>query len=976
MAFNNNPSNGDGGGNTSPASQLGLTITNEEVDDALNFALDFDEMTETMGDALPNIKLDEMGSLGTRSPSPSLSGAASGSTSGSMMSKGSKRSRAEFDSESDCTSDRQDPTKRMVFQTGLPMSRTGSGLNMDPQQQQQHQEGNAASKDPSTSKLIRRDREREGRCPECGLDTHRIVMNDKGFELQPLSIKGEVLNGTCLLCNPLKKGETMDNNYADTKQPASKKGGRDKHNGEPFSSKNKGRQNNSFDNQDLEISFTPSDPIDPPSQGDNDQSGSNQMNMSTPTHQQQRQNMMRMVKYSPKHADKQHLPLPISGRDPSSRRLSSGSNNNKFSASAPNQYHSKMALTMQSKLRRQHSPRQHAMLVFGNTNNQRNRNNKNKNSGRQQNQNLTRRSSTGSGIVNQHMIMMGNSNKPGPPGSSGSGMWQKERQQSSSNASLSSVSSSEIESTTQHLPNNSKLNNDNVDNNYFKGSHFSQNNMMGGLGTAMAMGMGMHCAETVSVVDQQQQHRPRSSDPPSHPQTPHKNNRRTPTPSRRTPQSVPANMSNHLSNRMSQTPQTVLPIMNNIMSNRMGGGSSSNQQLKSSQSNLSNITHSNDSMSVTGNAPPAVRLAHSKLPSSIYHHHLYPMNDDMERAYIEKALAYLENGSGDISDLIVAMRRFPFSLAIQRVSAEKLYAHCFDTEHAHAIGLVGGIRTIIDAMEHHPEDIALQRGCAGVIKHLASASKYNVEMLDKMGAVGIVVGAMERHPKVAPLLESCCWALESMSRCHSQEFKMRVAKGGGIQAAMKAVEVFPNNESLLRAAFHCLRQLGYNPSSYNNQGGGPGGQQGGGQQFQLQQQNMQKLQQFHKQQQRQHGSSSQQQQHQQKKHQKQQVPSHVSHRGSGGNQHRHGSSSGGGMNMTSNNMPINMSNNMPNNLMMGNNSSPMMMGNKINMNKSMMANMMNNNPMMANNSMMGGNSNMSNMGSSMNNNKMNNNRHM
>mmetsp|Transcript_10417 Transcript_10417/g.22649 ORF Transcript_10417/g.22649 Transcript_10417/m.22649 type:complete len:967 (+) Transcript_10417:201-3101(+) len=966
MASKNDPSNGDGGGNVSPGSQLGLVITNEEVDDALNFALDFDEMAETMGDALPNINLDEMGSLGTRSPSPSLSLAASGSTSGSVMSKGSKRSRADFDSESDCNSDRQDPTKRMVFQTGLPMSRTGSGLNIDPQQQQ-YQEGNAASKDSSPSKAIRRDREREGRCPECGLDTHRIIMNDKGFELQPLSIKGEVLNGRCLLCNPLKEGETTDNNYADIKQPASKKGGRDNYNGEPFSSKNKGRRNNSFDNKDPEISFTPSDPIDPPSQGDNDQSDSNQINVSSPTHQQQRQNMVRMVKYSPSQADKQHLPLPISGRDPSSRRSSSGSNNNKFSTSAPNQYHSKMALTMQSKLRRKHSPRQHAMLAFGNTNNQRKRDNKNKNSGRQQNQNLSRRSSTGSGIVNQQMIMMGNSNKSGPAGSSG----QKERQQSSSNASLSSVSCSEIESTTQHLPNNSKHNNDNVDDNYSKGSHFSQHNMMGGLGTAMAMGMGMHCAETVSLVDQQQQqqHRSRSSDPPSHPLTPHKNNRRTPTPSRRTPQSVPANMSNHLSNRMSQTPQTVLPIVSNTMSNRMGGGSSSNQQLQSTQSN---ITHSNDSMSMTGNVPPAVRLAHSKLPSSIYHHHLYPMNDDMEHAYIEKALAYLENGSGDISDIIVAMRRFPFSLAIQRVSAEKLYAHCFDTEHAHAIGLVGGIRTIIDAMEHHPEDIALQRVCAGIIKHLASASKYNVEMLDKMGAVGIVVGAMERHPNVAPLLESCCWALESMSRCHSQEFKMRVAKGGGIHAAMKAVEVFPNNESLLRAAFHCLRQLGYNPSSYNNQGGGPGGQQGA-QQFPLQQQHMQKLQQFHKQQQRQHGSSSQQHmQHQQKKHQKQQVPSYVSHRGNGGNQHRHGSSSGGGMNMMSNSM----SNNMPNNLMMGNNSSPMMMGNKINMNNSMMANMMNNNPMMGNNSMMGGNSNMSNMGNSMNNNNMNNNRHM
>jgi hypothetical protein len=41
-----------------------------------------------MGNALPNIDLGDMGSLGTRSPSPSESI--------SVVSKGSKRSRADF----------------------------------------------------------------------------------------------------------------------------------------------------------------------------------------------------------------------------------------------------------------------------------------------------------------------------------------------------------------------------------------------------------------------------------------------------------------------------------------------------------------------------------------------------------------------------------------------------------------------------------------------------------------------------------------------------------------------------------------------------------------------------------------------------------------------------------------------------------------------------------------------------------------
>lgn len=210
-------------------------------------------------------------------------------------------------------------------------------------------------------------------------------------------------------------------------------------------------------------------------------------------------------------------------------------------------------------------------------------------------------------------------------------------------------------------------------------------------------------------------------------------------------------------------------------------------------------------------------IAHSKLPSSIYHHHQYPLENGTEQAFIEKTRSYLESGSGDICDVVVAMRRFPFSLSIQRVACEKLYVHCFERDHAHAIGLAGGIRTIIDAMEYHSNDVTLQRTCAGMITHLACASPYNLDMLDRMGAVGILMATMECHSQNAMLLEACCWAIEGMARFHSPAFKMRVARDGGIHAAMKAVETFPDNEALLRAAFHCLRQLGYNPSSFGFQ---------------------------------------------------------------------------------------------------------------------------------------------------------------
>jgi hypothetical protein len=289
---------------------------------------------------------------------------------------------------------------------------------------------------------------------------------------------------------------------------------------------------------------------------------------------------------------------------------------------------------------------------------------------------------------------------------------------------------------------------------------------MGRLGKAMATGLGMSCAETINYHNQKksphtQRRSPKTRDPPS---------------------------SSHT------TP----------VSHSSGNISSSNN----------NSPLGGSDRGVERDVPAHVRLAHNKLPSSVYHHHLYPMSKETEQAYIEKTLAYLESGGGDVVDVIAAMRRFPFSLPVQSLCCEKLYVHCFDDGHAHAIMLVGGVRTVIDAMEHHSKDVALQRGCAGVIKHMATSSKYNLDMLDKLGALRVIVNAMEMHSTCAPLLESCCWALGSMAKGSNPDVRVRVANAGGVRLAMNAVEQFPQNESLLRAAFHCLQQLGYNPSSY------------------------------------------------------------------------------------------------------------------------------------------------------------------
>mmetsp|Transcript_17708 Transcript_17708/g.42661 ORF Transcript_17708/g.42661 Transcript_17708/m.42661 type:complete len:530 (+) Transcript_17708:86-1675(+) len=55
------------------------------------------------------------------------------------------------------------------------------------------------------SSSLRRDREREGRCADCGAETHEMRHDPETGTARkvPLNIEGEVHRGRCLLCNPL-----------------------------------------------------------------------------------------------------------------------------------------------------------------------------------------------------------------------------------------------------------------------------------------------------------------------------------------------------------------------------------------------------------------------------------------------------------------------------------------------------------------------------------------------------------------------------------------------------------------------------------------------------------------------------------------------------------------------------------------------------------------------------------------------------
>ncbi|KAL7467997.1 hypothetical protein ACHAXS_008234 [Conticribra weissflogii] len=778
---------------------LAAPLNDADVEDALNFGMDFDAVTSpnngnglAMGD-LGHLGLEYAGSMGTRSPS--LSGF-SVNDEASLTSNTSKRSRADFEEDSSLSDGFEASNKKRASVGNMAPSSAPSSGNLggvsfgrnefNKEDGQSNAEGRTSDMGLAlTPQQIRLDREREGRCPDCGLDTHKMVKGpDQRFVKEPLTIEGEVLNGRCLFCNPLAEGESVGGN-SKSSGASGKSDGVGKKKGEnkvTDGSTARAKDSNIFyDGNSLNESKGPfSDtstgrrpgPSPPPrpssrsrSMGSNSLKGMNRMGMMCMDNngmmqnytqhqecQQQQQQQWQMMGNATKY--RPFSPQSDRGIRSMSNNLSHHSqsmggpmtksyNSNNF---VPTIAHSRMALMKQRQLPRKHTAMQHAKMAF-------------------------ERAARGSARTH-HGSGTPSFNQPDSRGTnSGMGSFKSDmahfstdgrmRNNISSGSSISGGDSNSVSNTNQDGDDASRCS--------------QRSDGIGMLGKAMAMGMGMNCAENSPQRSQ---------------------SRIMMSPQSRSPKygSGPPDPPSSGGVRHPYTLQQQQSSSENDMSAR--------QQLKDDR--------------MLGGTTPAARFAHSKLASNIYHHHQFPLDKKTDQALMEKTLMYLESGGGDIADIIASMRRFPFSLPIQCIACEKLYVLCFDRDHAHAVGLVGGIRTIVDAMEHHPSDVALQRGCAGLIKHLSRASPYNLEMLDRMGAVSMLVSSMERYPQNAPLQESCCWALEGMARGSTAETKMRVAKSGAIHAAMKAVEVFPENESLLRAAFHCLRQLGYNPSSYGN----------------------------------------------------------------------------------------------------------------------------------------------------------------
>ncbi len=164
----------------------------------------------------------------------------------------------------------------------------------------------------------------------------------------------------------------------------------------------------------------------------------------------------------------------------------------------------------------------------------------------------------------------------------------------------------------------------------------------------------------------------------------------------------------------------------------------------------------------------------------------------------------------DFGTYLQAMRQFPSHAPIQESALANIWQQIDNVEVSQAIGNMGGISIILDAMRNHPHHLTIQRnGCESI--RLLCTQPHNRQLLIQLGGIQSLVKMMSWHLNDSVLQRIGCTTLASFAE-GGTEYKIAVAEGGGVVAVMKAVEIHPEDEALLMAAYHALRMLGYNPA--------------------------------------------------------------------------------------------------------------------------------------------------------------------
>jgi len=168
----------------------------------------------------------------------------------------------------------------------------------------------------------------------------------------------------------------------------------------------------------------------------------------------------------------------------------------------------------------------------------------------------------------------------------------------------------------------------------------------------------------------------------------------------------------------------------------------------------------------------------------------------------------LGNGNLDIENCLQALNQFPAHGPLQELGCTLLYAQTNNNTATNG-SWRQAVPTILESMRNHPCRPNLQRASCETLRKLCN-SPFHRQLLIQKGGVPLIVKMMSQNIDDPDMQRGGCAALASIAE-GGMEYKISVAESGGILAVMKAVEIHPDNNLLLRAAYQALRMLGYNP---------------------------------------------------------------------------------------------------------------------------------------------------------------------
>ena len=229
---------------------------------------------------------------------------------------------------------------------------------------------------------------------------------------------------------------------------------------------------------------------------------------------------------------------------------------------------------------------------------------------------------------------------------------------------------------------------------------------------------------------------------------------------------------------------------------------SHNQQLTSAQINQNNIdtqfNRSGSDRTSDGNTP-------------------LKTSDFAGGAAAEVVYRQLSEETIDFEKCLLAMRQFPGHAGIQEKACAILWNQTCNADICNAItsmnmvGNITGISILLEAMRNHPHNPTLQHTACEAIRNLCIHA-INRQYLVNAGGVLVLVEMMQLHVDNAEIQRVGCTALACVCEA-GMEHKISVAESGGILAVMKAVEIHPEKDVVLRAAYEALRMMGYNPGA-------------------------------------------------------------------------------------------------------------------------------------------------------------------